>query len=286
MGLLNWLSVKYYRNEMRSCMADALSLPEFERKAAATHLLGQILRIEQSKPLGRSTLRRVLREIVVESALERERAVNRGARTATDPLWFTASLVDLWAVSHLGAIKGPRSAASFGKIHAVLFNFVTDTLGQDELAYAFDVLNQPRAEGNITYYMPQDLFNCIALTLALKEFAAVRCPEAASKAEEDVRGYVEFYKDDLFLPEARRCASITLDWVAEQCSSDQDTIQSLLDVLSDAVLKYEPNGRRKIDYRYVNLAQISARSAIPNRSRQYIVDLGLYYMNVQTGRIG
>ena len=136
----------------------------------------------------------------------------------------------------------------------------------------------------MAYYMPQDIFNCAVLALALGHFVCEEKPEARSMIDEGLALYLDFYTEDDFLPDAEDCASRTLAWLRDQTANDRDMTFTWLAALNDAVLKYEPSGQRKPQRLFNGLALTSPRQPIPDRPIQYFKDLGLHFMNIQFGK--
>ena len=110
----------------------------------------------------------------------------------------------------------------------------------------------------MTYYMPQHVFNGVALSIALGRFVGQNNPaEAQAIIAEGLQTYSNFYTQDDFLPEAEDCATRTLDWLREQAKDDPKVTFALLAALNDAVLKYQPNGDKK-PWRLFNGMKLSA----------------------------
>lgn len=143
----------------------------------------------------------------------------------------------------------------------------------------------PTDETTGAFYMPQDLFNCVVLALALGQFVGHTQPEAHSITDTFIKRYLDFYTEDDFLSEAQDCAARTLNWLRGQNLTSGNQILVWLSALSQAAQKYKPNGERKPRRIFNGLRFTSARMPIPDRSNQYFKDLGLYFLSIQFGRI-
>jgi hypothetical protein len=137
----------------------------------------------------------------------------------------------------------------------------------------------------VAYYMPQELFNCTVLALALGNFLSEEKPEVRSVLHEGLRVYLDFYTEDDFLPDAEDCAARTLGWIRGQTSNGRDMTFAWLTALNDAVLQYEPSGEPKPQRSFDGLAQASSQQPVPDRPLRYFKDLGLYYLNIQFEKI-
>jgi hypothetical protein len=137
----------------------------------------------------------------------------------------------------------------------------------------------------MTYYMSQDLFNAGVLAMALGQHVAEIDPASARQIQDKaLRVYLDFYREDNFLPELEDCATRTLAWI-RNIEPDPQTQIAWLAALNKAAQRYQPNGKRKPWRLFNGLRYSSVRQPVPDRHIQYFKDLALYYLNIQTGKI-
>ena len=135
--------------------------------------------------------------------------------------------------------------------------------------------------------MPQDLFNSAVLAVTLGKFVGDGNPgQAQDIIDRAMRSYLDFYTQDNFLPEVEDSATRTLMWLRETYPNDQKMILVALTALSDAAMKFDPNGDRKRRRFFNGLRFTSATQPVPERQGRYFQDLTLYYLNIQLGKIG
>jgi len=60
-------------------------------------------------------------------------ALGMGANTFSDPSWCTASIIEAYILSRLNALQHRLSFRDFDKIDSIVFEFIVDTLGPEEV---------------------------------------------------------------------------------------------------------------------------------------------------------
>ena len=134
-------------------------------------------------------------------------------------------------------------------------------------------------------YMPQGLFNTLAIKLAWMSKLDAREQGGSTPAiEAMLQGYRKVYAKDAFEHELRHTALVFEQWLADAYPNRPEQM-AWINALRNALERYEPCGTRKRRPLFAGLWFTSARSPPQNRLQQCIEDMHLYYKLLLVGRI-
>jgi hypothetical protein len=141
-------------------------------------------------------------------------------------------------------------------------------------------------ETTVALYMDQDLFNTLAFNVAW--LRRVGTGDKAAATESAIRGmlgsYRQSYPEDRFEPDLWKAVDAFESWLV-RCYPNQPEQSAWFKIFCHAVEHFQPDGRRKRKPLFNGVWFTSPRTLPPNRFERFMKDVGLYFLNVQSGKI-
>ena len=139
------------------------------------------------------------------------------------------------------------------------------------------------------YFMSQRVFDLAALTLAWGQtmhFGGGGEQQKKAILSEGVQTYRRMYPEDDFEPELIKAAEMAAGWITDLTPDYRTQLQWATSLMM-APKDYRPDGKRWPwrPFPFKGRWFAAPRRQPPERYNQFVKNLGLYYLHIQTGKI-